>query len=134
MTPPAAPAGSDSLGGVIRRYVWNKDTITRIADANGLATVMVIQPVPMFEYDTKYHLFDPTDWRLKNAVDGYPLLAQYVKEHPMGDNFLWIAGMQKDIQKHLYVDQLHYNREFSDMIAHEIFNFVEKRGLLPRSR
>ena len=134
VTPPAAPAGSDSLGGVIRRYVWNKDTITRIADVNGVATIMVIQPVPMFEYDTKYHLFDPTDWRLKNAVDGYPLLAQYVKEQPMGDNFLWIAGMQKDIQKHLYVDQLHYNREFSDMIAHEIVNFVEKRGLLPRSR
>jgi lysophospholipase L1-like esterase len=114
----------------IDRYVWNKSAIGSICKSMGIATVFVFQPTPIYEYDLTGHILKITDWTLPGdqyTIRGYPLMAQYVKDHDMGDDFLWLADMQQGIHKLLYVDKWHYSPDFSRQIAGEICKSLEAR-------
>lgn len=128
------PSGDKSalLPGVIHRYVWNKRAIEQVAAAYGIPAVFVFQPSSTYEYDLHFHLFKGDDWAttLCNVINGYPLMAQYVKSHSMGDDFLWLADIQNGIQKPLYCDQIHYTSDFNKQIAGEIQNSLQTRHLL----
>jgi hypothetical protein len=126
---PAASMKADTahLSQVIDKYVWNKTTIERMATEAGVSTLFVFQPVPMYKYDLTCHLFkgDGITWdRHINGFEGYPLMAKYVAEHPMGNDFLWLADMQEGKHQPLYCDQVDYTPEFSDEIAAEIQKFL----------
>jgi hypothetical protein len=122
-------ANSEIVSQVIDNYIWNKKARELIGKANGVATVFVFQPVPMFKYDLKYHLFQAganrSGWDQNvNAFEGYPRMAKYMTEHPMGNDFLWLADIQEGKQKPLYCDQVHYTPEFADEIAGDIEKFL----------
>jgi hypothetical protein len=102
---------------IIEHYVFNKNVIEAIAKSYDLSTVFVFQPKPA-------DLNKPEE---QCAVHGYPLMAQYVKDNGMGNDFLWLADAQQAANKPLYVDRWHYNPEFSQQIAAHIYNFLEKR-------
>jgi hypothetical protein len=102
---------------VIEHYVFNKNAIEAIAKSYDISTVFVFQPKPA-------DLNEPGD---QCAVHGYPLMAQYVKDNGMGDDFLWLADVQQATAKPLYIDKWHYNPEFSQQIAMQIRNFLQKR-------
>jgi hypothetical protein len=125
-------ADTKQLSQVIDKYVWNKTAIERLGTADGVGTVFVFQPVPMYKYDLTYHLFKggvgSGGWgHHVNGFDGYPMMAKYVAEHPMGDDFLWLADMQEGIHKPLYCDQVFYTAEFNNEIAGEIEKFLAAR-------
>jgi hypothetical protein len=121
-------ASAEQLAQVVQHYAWNKSAIEALGQANGVATAFVFQPVPTYKYDLKYHLFQGNNWYLnKSTIAGYPLMAQYVSQHPMGDDFLWLADMQENRHEPLYVDQVHYTPQFAHDIAGEIGRFLNTR-------
>jgi len=133
--PPNTKADSQLVSRVIEDYIWNKKTIESIGKENGVPTVFVFQPVPMYKYDLKYHLFQAgangTGWEQHlNAFEGYPLMAKYVAEHPMGNDFLWLADIQEGKQKPIYCDQVHYTPEFDDEIAADLEKFLAAQNAM----
>jgi len=50
----------------------------------------------------------------------------------LGRNFLWLADIQKDIRKPLYVDYVHYGASLSKMIAERILQHLKQNGLLEK--
>jgi hypothetical protein len=129
--PPPLADWSEVDPAAIDRYVWNKKAIESICTSQGIAPAFIFQPTPTYHHDLKIKELDwdtPGDqW----TIHGYPLMAQYVQHHEMGNDFLWLADMQQGIPGRLYVDKWHYTPEFSRQIAAEICNFIEKRKNAP---
>ncbi len=112
----------------IDRYVWNKKAIESICAAQGIATVFIFQPTPTYQNPLafKAHAWDaPGD---QCVIHGYPLMAKYIKDHKMGNDFLWLADLQGKDPARMYVDKWHYSPEFSRQIAGEIYEFLQKRA------
>jgi hypothetical protein len=120
------PAVSDW---VIRRYVTNKALIEAAAGATRVQSVFVWQPVPTYKYDLQYHTFKGTFGRTEYARHGYPRMAEYVRTHPLGPNFVWCADIQEDLRELLYVDQVHYAPSMSQRIARCIADAIRDRRL-----
>jgi hypothetical protein len=122
------------VNGVVQHYLWNKQAIEAIAKVNGVRVAFVFQPVPQYHYDLKYHPFVGNDWtQHRYALAGYPVMATYVADHPMGDDFLWLADIQVGIQKPLYCDQIHYTPPFAHEIAGKICDFLTSKSLLAQA-
>jgi hypothetical protein len=139
------PAGFLSLGGTdpaslgavemeavantaIERYLRNKRLIEGAGAAVGTATVFAWQPIPLYGYDLKSHLFQgPALERHRIAARGYELMAKRRAGEDFGDDFLWCADIQAGISEPLYVDAVHYGDRLNDLLAAKI---VE--GLVPR--
>jgi hypothetical protein len=118
----------------IDRYVWNKEAIESICQSMGISTVFIFQPVPTYKYVLTDHILSLTDFVDSGdecAIHGYPLMAQYVKDHDMGNDFLWLADIQDGVSKRLYVDKWHYSPEFSQEIAGDIRDFLKQKNFLP---
>jgi hypothetical protein len=118
----------------IDRYVWNKKAIESICASQGIPNAFIFQPAPIYHHGLT---LKDTDWDTPGdqwVVHGYPLMAQYIKDHDMGNNFLWLADMQQGIQTRLYVDKWHYTADFSRQIADEICKFLEKRKNIPTNQ
>ena len=131
-TAPATTAPSDEDSTLVKqameRYLWNKRTLEVIAAENHIRTLFVFQPASFYQYDVTYHLFKGDDWpKVRLAAEGYLRMDEYVKSHPMGDDFLWLADMQVNVQKPLYCDMLHYTPEFNKQIADRIGTFLAKQ-------
>jgi hypothetical protein len=112
----------------IDRYVWNKKAIESICASQGIAAAFIFQPSPTYHHGLP---LKDSDWDTIGdqwTVHGYPLVAQYIKNHDMGSDFLWLADMQEGIQTRLYVDKWHYTPEFAKQIAGEICRFLLKRN------
>ena len=74
----------------INRYVWNKKAVESILRSMGITTVFVFQPTPTYNYILTDHILslsDFTDTGDECTINGYPLMAKYVKDHNMGDDF-----------------------------------------------
>ena len=128
-------ASPELLSRVIDTYTWNKKAIESIGRENGVPTVFVFQPVSMYKYDLTYHLFREgaygSGWQQHiNAIEGYPLMAKYVAEHPMGNDYLWLADIQEGKQKPIYCDQVHYTPEFDDEIAADLEKFLAAQNAM----
>ena len=50
----------------------------------------------------------------------------------LGENFIWLGDIQKDIKQPLYVDAVHYSGAMSKMIATNIGHALVERKLLPK--
>ena len=120
------------LAGVIERFVRNKKIIESVAAAHGVRVVFVWQPVSTYKYDSRYNVFaDRWGWgEVLRSRYGYALMAEFLKEHPQGANFLWLADMQQHEQKPLYVDAVHYSGEMCGKLARRIVDLLQQRGLL----
>jgi hypothetical protein len=132
--PPAkqAPADWSTVDpGAIDRYVWNIKAVQAICASQGIACVFIFQPMPMYDYgktEADHDWNGPGDqW----TIHGYPLMAKYVQDHDMGNNFLWLADMQKGLEQNIYVDKWHYTPGFSQQIAAEVYKFLQKRDEAP---
>jgi hypothetical protein len=112
-------------------YLANHKLITVVSRANGVEPVFVWQPSPIYRYDQEYNLFRQKDKDVdRNTVAGYNLMrANYtaVKTH---ENNLWLADMQEEIKRPLYVDGVHYSADMSHMIAVAIASWLLDKGLI----
>jgi len=120
------------LEGVTNRWLANKRMIELMADSFGVRTIFVWQPVPMYKYDLRYHLFYSSDKvfgssNVRNR-DGYPLMENLRAKGKLGPDVLWLADMQQDKRENLYVDAIHYNATFSKEIAAQICGFLTKHA------
>lgn len=109
----------------VNRYIENKKIIEILANAYGVKTLFVWQPVPTYKYDLSHHIFSGKGFgRFLYSKYGYIYMADFLKKHNLGANFLWLADIQENLKKSLYVDIDHYSGEFSHIVAKEIYNFI----------
>ena len=118
---------SEVITNAIQRYVANKRLIEGVSKAFGVKPLFVWQPVPSYHYDQQYHLFSAGGYGQHSyAKFGYEHMAEFIKQHPLSDNFIWFADMQKDSKEPLYIDKLHYSASFSKQIASAIASHLIK--------
>jgi hypothetical protein len=117
---------------VIERYLSNKKIIEGICANYDIIPVFIWQPVPLYKYDIKYHLFADEGFEKHTYTRyGYPKMAILMEEISLGDNFIWCADIQEHRKEPLYVDRAHYSPQFSRELAEYIFcKLVERKILL----
>ena len=117
---------------IIDRYVINKKLIEAVGTAFNVTTVFAWEPVASYRYDLALHPFAREGFgRQEYARSGYPLMADYVKSHDLGNNFIWCADIGQDATQPLYVDLTHYSPRMSKMLAQTICDVVKARHLIP---
>ena len=103
---------------VIEGYLANKRSIEALAAQAGVRPLFVWQPVPTYKYDLRLHPFASDGFGHHTySIFGYPLMATYVRDHPIGPNFLWCADLQIGATEPLYVDKVHYSAKLSELVA-----------------
>lgn len=130
----AAPQESQSeiLNGVIQRYRSNRKIIEAIAREYGIKTLFVWQPMPLYAYDTRHHIFSDYNYSAASPYlkIGYDLMASANANIDSGANFIWLADIQREESRPLYVSAFHYSPEMSRIIANYIAQDIIKRKLL----
>jgi len=124
-------ADATVLGRVTSRWLANRKMIEAAAAAFGVRTVFVWQPIPVYDYDLRYHLFLHSDSEFGGFIRakyGYAVMNGLREQGLLGPDVLWLADMQRDRHENLYVDSVHYNAAFSAEIAARIYDFLEKPG------
>lgn len=102
---------------VITRYTNNIKMIDAIAGAYKIDAYFVWQPIPTYKYDRCYSPFHGDLYDHYRSRFGYPVMAEYVAEHPMPRGFIWCADIQDGIKANLYVDHVHYTSQMNGMLA-----------------
>jgi hypothetical protein len=116
---------------VIDRYVSNKRITEALAAAYGVEATFVWQPTPTYRYDLRHHLFKGDFGHHQSSGHGYPRMAEFVRDQPLGENFLWCADIQEGVKEMLYVDSVHYAPRLSRRLARCIVDLLAERQLLP---
>ena len=115
---------------VIKRYLTNKRMIEAVSIPFGVKPIFVWQPVPTYHYDQRYYPFSEKGFGQHSYSQyGYEYMAELIEKNPLGDNFLWCADIQKDKEKSLYVDMVHYSAGFSKEFARVIADLLVERHL-----
>ena len=113
---------------VIDRYFKNKKLIEATASVYKIKPVFVWQPIPLYKYDLKYHLFVEGGFeRHTYSKYGYPQMAKLNESGSLGNDFLWCADMQEGIEEPLYVDKVHYTAEMSQKLAQKIADLLVEK-------
>jgi hypothetical protein len=123
---------SDLADKVLKRYQRNQKIVRALAGTGSIRTLFVWQPVPMYGYDLKHHLFAYREMGdHKSATAGYAAARRQFEAGAFGTDFLWCADIQKDEKRALYVDAVHYNpvlsRKFAGCIADRLQSIVQPR-------
>jgi hypothetical protein len=116
---------------VVERYVRNKRLIEGAARAMGVTPVFVWQPSPTYKYDLRYHVHSGSFGVHEYSRFGYPRVAEYVRTHEMGPDFVWCADIQEHLTELLYVDETHYSPAMSERVASCIVRSLREHGLVP---
>jgi hypothetical protein len=116
------PAGARAARPVadllVARYRANQRVIASLAEAYGVPTVFVWQPIPVYKYDLSAHpaWIDPP---LLGPLhrDGYAKMRAALDAGEMDRRFVWCADIQDGKKEPFYVDQVHYNPALSKLVA-----------------
>ena len=103
-------------------------------EEHGIAAVFVWQPTPAYKYDLTQHIALNRHYGLgghERSGVGYRLMAERLARHPPGESFIWLADMQENERRPLYLDNMHYTSGFSRMIAGRVADALVQRRLLP---
>ncbi|MBI4598372.1 MAG: SGNH/GDSL hydrolase family protein [Candidatus Omnitrophica bacterium] len=103
----------------IQRYLANKTAIEALAARVGTTPMFIWQPVPTYKYNLQLHNPFLRDGFGQHTYSlfGYPVMAQFIKSHPQGNNFVWCADIQSNTTSPLYIDLVHYSAKFSQLVA-----------------
>lgn len=116
---------------VTRNYFENKRLITAVSSEYGVVPVFVWQPVPTYKYFVLHHLFASGGFdRHIASSSGYSYMHKIVNNNQDNSHFLWLADIQEDLNKPLYVDKAHYTAEFSELIAGKIADYLIDEELI----
>jgi len=112
---------------VIDRYVRNKRLTEAVAAVYGIKPFFIWQPIPNYKYDLTLHLFpDHLPGDNQGSSLGYRQMADHVKDHDIGENFVWCADLQESVREPLYVDPTHYSAKMSSMVARCIADGIQR--------
>jgi hypothetical protein len=93
--------------------------------------VFVWQPIPLYKYDLRFHLFAASDFGSNYfARWGYRYMEERVRAQPPGEDFLWCADIQESRAEPLYVDKVHYTARMSELFATTIGEGLIGRGFV----
>jgi len=112
------------------RLSVNQDWIDHIALKYRVSTLHIIQPIPVYKYDIQYHFLSsvPGDY-FSRFYDGPFVFYRDILENSeirKRQNVLWLADIQENMRRNLYVDDCHYTAEFNQILAEEIGKKVLK--------
>ena len=113
---PATPEETRLATAVLDRYVVSMKTATGMGTANGVQTLFVWQPGPLYKYDLNMHPFAIEPKHQLHRV-GYPIMFERFKSHVLPPNFAWCADVQDGLHEMLYVDELHYRPALAQLVA-----------------
>jgi hypothetical protein len=129
------PVGADLLVPAIARYLENRRQIETLCADRKIRALFVWQPSPAYKYDLQYHVALNPRFGLgghERSELGYTLMAKLLETNQLGSNFVWLADIQENEKKPLYLDNVHYTTEFNRIIAGHIADAVFSRGFLIR--
>ena len=89
-------------------------------------------PVPLYKYDLNYIPFRMIDV-IRRQRYGYPIMAEYIRQHDMGNSFLSCANIQEGLHEQLYVDLGHYNPTGNLVVARCAVDGLVRSGALDRA-
>lgn len=125
--PPPDYSDPVSARTVAERWLANKKMIELTGAGYGVRTLFIWQPIPMYDYDLRYHLFLHSEkgfGGFMRAKYGYSVMDNLYAQGRLGSDLLWLADMQREKHQNLYVDSVHYTAAFSSEIAEQIANFL----------
>lgn len=105
---------------IIQRWLDNKQQIEELAQQRNISLLFVMQPVPMYAYDLRYHLFmSEADAKTFRHYFGYPIWDQMYQEaaQDWAVNVINLTHLGEDNQGPLYVDGFHYTSDFMGEMA-----------------
>ena len=110
---------------MLDRWFINKRMTEALAAEFGINTLFVWQPVPLYRYAaSKYHLL-ADQFSDELQVLPYQLFEQRVSEAPLDRHLLVLSGLQEKMERNLYVDLIHYNSFFNNLIAEHIARHIQ---------
>jgi hypothetical protein len=108
----------------------------------GIVCIFVHQPVPLYHYDIKKHLYINYKYKGKyklafglgqNVSYGYELFNKKMTNNEFSKFKNQLLDLSKfEIDANLYIDAVHYSPKFNQAIAMEIINFMEKTKIFVR--
>lgn len=124
---------SGALENVVRRYQMNRRMIEAVSRDVGVRSVFVWQPTPLFGHDMKNHIFRDFDYNSFTPYlkRGYEFVAGSTNYRELGQNFIWLADMNRSADRPLYVSAFHYGPELSRLLAQSIADALIDRNLVP---
>jgi hypothetical protein len=128
------PVDSAILIEPMERYLENKLQIESISRDRGIVPVFVWQPTPSYKYELSHHIALSKHYGLgghERSGAGYQLMAQKHKAELDADShFIWLADIQENERRPLYLDNMHYTSSFSRIIANHIADALIDRHLI----
>jgi hypothetical protein len=131
----------------IKRALYNLNYQRRViknefCDKLGIVCLFVHQPIPVYHFDIKKHLYINYKYKGKaklalgliyNGSYGYELFNRQMENNELSDLKDQILNLSKfEIDANQYVDTVHYSPKFNQAIAGEIFKFIDENKLLPK--
>lgn len=89
------------------------------------------QPVPLYEYDIRRHLFARTIPQPWWGTGAWQILDRRRASLPLGDEMLWLGDIQRGMSGNLYVEEFHYSPLLTRAIAARMADALCERGALP---
>ena len=122
---------SEAVGkGVFNPYLLNKQFIEAVSAVYKVTPVFVWQPTHSYHYDLNYYFMPENRASSHNPKrHEYEIMAELIKKEKFGDNFLWCADIQENIQEPLYVDICHYSPKMSKMFAETIAEMLIEKNI-----
>jgi hypothetical protein len=103
----------------------------------GTICLFVHQPIPVYHFDIKKHLFINYKFRgkaklalgfINNGSYGYELFNNQIKNNELSDFKNQLLDLSKfEINSNQYIDTIHYSPKFNRAIAREIVKFIEEK-------
>lgn len=124
----------EALPHALMRYIENKRQIEALCRDRRIRSVFVWQPIPAYKYNLKYHKALHPAYGLgghERSGLGYELMAKWLETNNLGDNFVYLADIQENETRSLYVDTVHYTTPFHRVIARLIADAIFDRGFIP---
>ncbi|HOE12997.1 MAG TPA: hypothetical protein PLQ35_17210 [bacterium] len=112
------------------RLSVNQEMIDHIALRYRVFTLHIIQPIPVYKYDIQYHFLSsvPGDY-FSRFYEGPFIVYRDILENSelrKQQNVLWLADIQENMRRNLYIDDCHYTAEFNQILAEAIGREVLK--------
>lgn len=124
------------INGVKKRMEINRNIIRNISKAYGIKPYFIIQPVPAYKYNLKYHtsynIFNGKDPITQKSFFTDPVNLEYAYSLLEKDkinnetDIIWLDSIQENKTENLYVGAIHYTKEFSEEIAIIINNKIQE--------
>lgn len=127
-------ARAAAVAEIIRRYGHHVRLTRAMADAYGVETIFIGQPVPFYDYPvpperSPFHDRMSDHWL---SYWGYRRFETAARQGQFGTNFVWCGDAFMNAAPTMYVDSTHYSAAAAVVLAKAIVARAGERNLLPR--